>query len=67
MTGMGSDGTAGLRLLKSGGVLTIAQDESSCTVYGMPKEAVAAGVIDLILPLDDIADGIARAVRGIAA
>jgi two-component system, chemotaxis family, protein-glutamate methylesterase/glutaminase len=67
MTGMGSDGTKGMRLLKDGGTLTIAQDEASCVVYGMPREAVQAGVVDLILPLDEIADGISRALRGAVA
>lgn len=67
MTGMGSDGTLGMKLLKRGGTLTIAQDEASCVVYGMPREAVAAGVVDLVLPLDEIAEGISRAVRGAAA
>ena len=67
MTGMGSDGTVGMRLLKRGGALTIAQDEATCIVYGMPREAVQAGVVDLVLPLDEIAEGISRAVRGAAA
>lgn len=64
MTGMGNDGTLGLRLLKRQGCLVIAQDEASCVVYGMPKAAVEAGVTDLILPLDSIAPRIAAAVRG---
>jgi two-component system, chemotaxis family, protein-glutamate methylesterase/glutaminase len=67
MTGMGSDGTLGLKLLKRGGAFTIAQDEGTCVVYGMPREAVQAGVIDLVLPLHEIAEGISRAVRGAAA
>jgi chemotaxis protein methyltransferase CheR len=41
LTGMGNDGTAGLRLLKRGGCFSIAQDEASCVVFGMPKEAIA--------------------------
>jgi two-component system chemotaxis response regulator CheB len=67
MTGMGGDGTLGMKLLKRGGALTIAQDEATCIVYGMPREAVQAGVVDLVLPLDEIAEGISRAVRGVAA
>jgi len=55
MTGMGNDGTKGLRLIKRHGAPVIAQDENSCVVYGMPKEAVNAGVVDISLPLDRIA------------
>lgn len=55
MTGMGNDGTKGLRLVKRHGAPVIAQDEQSCVVYGMPKEAVNAGVVDISLPLDRIA------------
>ena len=64
LTGMGSDGTLGLRLLKRQGCFVIAQDEASCVVYGMPKAAVDAGVTDVILPLNSIAGRIAAAVRG---
>jgi two-component system chemotaxis response regulator CheB len=63
LTGMGNDGTAGLRMLKRGGCLAIAQDETSCVVFGMPKEAIAAGVIDAVAPLDRIAATIVRSVR----
>jgi two-component system chemotaxis response regulator CheB len=63
LTGMGNDGTAGLRLLKRGGCRSIAQDEASCVVFGMPKEAVAAGLIDTVAPLDRIAATIVRSVR----
>jgi two-component system chemotaxis response regulator CheB len=64
LTGMGSDGTMGLRLLKRRGCFVIAQDETSCVVYGMPKAAVEAGVADIVLPLDAIALRIASVVRG---
>ena len=64
MTGMGSDGVLGLRLLKRHGCRVIAQDEASCVVFGMPGEAVKAGVVDAIVPLDNIADEIRRSVRG---
>jgi two-component system chemotaxis response regulator CheB len=64
LTGMGSDGTLGLRLLKRQGCFVIAQDEASCVVYGMPKAAVDAGVADAILPLDAIASRIISIVRG---
>jgi len=55
MTGMGDDGAHGLKEMHDAGAFTIAQDEASCVVYGMPKEAVKLGGVDLILPLDDIA------------
>ncbi len=63
LTGMGNDGTLGLRLLKRRGCFVIAQDEASCVVYGMPKAAIEAGVADIVLPLDAIAGRIASAVR----
>ncbi len=64
LTGMGSDGTLGLRLLKRRGCFTIAQDEASSVVFGMPKAAIEAGVVDLVLPLDAIAARILAAVKG---
>jgi two-component system chemotaxis response regulator CheB len=65
MTGMGSDGTLGLRLIKRFPARVIAQDEASCIVFGMPKEAIAAGVVDVISPLDGIAGEIRKTVQGI--
>jgi two-component system chemotaxis response regulator CheB len=64
LTGMGSDGTLGLRLLRRHGCFTIAQDEATSIVYGMPKAAVEAGVVDVVLPLDAIAARIHATVRG---
>ena len=64
LTGMGSDGTLGLRLLRRQGSVVIAQDEASCVVYGMPKAAVEAGVVDHVLPLDAIAGRLTAIVRG---
>jgi two-component system, chemotaxis family, protein-glutamate methylesterase/glutaminase len=61
LTGMGSDGTTGMRLLRRGGCLTIAQDEASCVVFGMPKEAIQAGLVDVVAPLDGIAAAVIRA------
>ena len=52
MTGMGSDGLKGMSAIKKRGGITVAQDESSCVVYGMPKVCVENGVIDHIVPLD---------------
>lgn len=64
LTGMGNDGTMGLRLLKRHGCFTIAQDEASSVVFGMPKAAIEAGVVDLVLPLDAIAAKILATVKG---
>lgn len=63
MTGMGCDGTLGLRLMKRQGAQVIAQDQASCVVYGMPMEAVKAGVVDVVLPLSAIAAEIMRRVK----
>ena len=60
MTGMGNDGTLGLRLMKRHNARVIAQDEKTSTVFGMPAEAIKAGVVDRILPLDKIAEEIIR-------
>ena len=64
LTGMGSDGTLGLRLLKRNGCHIIAQDEASCVVFGMPKAAIEAGIVDVILPVDAIASRITTTVHG---
>ena len=55
MTGMGDDGAQGLREMKDAGAATIAQDEASCVVFGMPREAIARGAADFVLPLGQIA------------
>ncbi|MBL8917636.1 MAG: chemotaxis protein CheB [Myxococcaceae bacterium] len=55
LTGMGRDGARGLKELRARGGHTIAQDEASCVVWGMPKEAIALGAAELVLPLDRIA------------
>lgn len=55
LTGMGSDGVEGLKAVKATGGRVLAQDEASSVVYGMPREAVAAGVVDAVLPIGDIA------------
>lgn len=65
LTGMGNDGTVGLKLLKRHGCFSIAQDESSCVVYGMPKSVVDAGVADCVLPLNQIAGKIVSCTRGV--
>jgi two-component system chemotaxis response regulator CheB len=66
LTGTGNDGTEGLRLLKRGGCVSIAQDERTCVVFGMPKEAIDAGLVDLVAPLEGIAPAILQALRGTA-
>ncbi len=63
MTGMGSDGTRGLELMKRTGATIIAQDAASCVVYGMPKGPTEAGIVDVVAPLDKIAYEIAKTVR----
>ena len=63
MTGMGSDGYEGMKKIKAAGGYSIAQDENSCVVYGMPKAVVDAGLADEIRPLDKIAEAIVDAVR----
>ncbi|TAH63180.1 MAG: chemotaxis response regulator protein-glutamate methylesterase [Gottschalkiaceae bacterium] len=56
MTGMGSDGANGIKKISESGGYTIAQDEESCVVYGMPKAAVNSGTINKILPLNEISN-----------
>ncbi len=58
LTGMGNDGAKEMLAMKQAGAFTIAQDEASCVVFGMPKEAIKTGAVDKVLPLNDIADAI---------
>ncbi len=58
LTGMGDDGARGMKQLHDGGARTIAQDEASCVVFGMPKEAIKLGAVDHVLPLGRVADAI---------
>ena len=60
LTGMGRDGAAGMKCLRDAGAFTIAQDERTSAVYGMPAAAVAIGAADLQLPIDDIGTAIRR-------
>ena len=64
MTGMGDDGVQGLRLMKGEGATIIAQDEESSVVFGMPLEAVKAGIVDLLAPLRSIPHLIVERVTG---
>jgi two-component system chemotaxis response regulator CheB len=59
---MGSDGSKGLAQMKNSGSHIIAQDEASCTVFGMPKAPIESGIVDVIAPLDKIADEILKTV-----
>lgn len=61
MTGMGDDGARGLLEMKQAGAYTIAEDESTCVVFGMPREAIKRGAASRVLPLDLIGDEIIRA------
>ena len=63
LTGMGNDGAAGMLEMKRAGAATLAQDEESCIVFGMPKEAIKAGGVDKILPLSEIPRGIIDMLR----
>ncbi len=58
MTGMGDDGARGMKVLHDGGARTIAQNEETCVVFGMPKEAIKLQAVDDILPLESIARAI---------
>jgi two-component system chemotaxis response regulator CheB len=58
MTGMGDDGAEGLSEMKEAGATTIAQDEASCIVFGMPKEAISRGAVDVVMPLEQIAGAV---------
>jgi two-component system chemotaxis response regulator CheB len=58
LTGMGGDGAKEMLTMKQAGAFTIAQDEASCVVFGMPKEAIKAGAVDKVLPLSEIAGAI---------
>lgn len=64
LTGMGADGARGMKLMHDAGAKTIAQDEATSVVYGMPKEAAAMGGVDTVLPLGRIAHALMELVRG---
>ncbi|MBI5607165.1 MAG: chemotaxis response regulator protein-glutamate methylesterase [Deltaproteobacteria bacterium] len=63
LTGMGADGAKGLLAMKGAGARTIAQDEASCVVFGMPKEAIKLGAADRIVSLDRISQEIVNLVN----
>jgi two-component system chemotaxis response regulator CheB len=63
LTGMGEDGAAGIKSIKAVGGRTIAQDEETSAVFGMPKRAIETGYVDDVLPIEDITDGILHTAR----
>ena len=62
LTGMGADGAKGMRALRENGAHTIAQDEETCVVFGMPKEAITLGAVIEVLPLNHIAPAVINAL-----
>ncbi len=63
MTGMGDDGSRGMKEMHDAKAWTVAQDEESCIVFGMPNEAIKQGGVDIVLPLEKIAAEVLRAAR----
>jgi two-component system chemotaxis response regulator CheB len=63
LTGMGDDGARGMLEMKQAGAVTIAQDEASCVVFGMPKEAIKLNGVDKVLPLASIPGAILAHAR----
>jgi two-component system chemotaxis response regulator CheB len=63
LTGMGADGAQGLLKMKNAGAETIAQDEKSCVVFGMPKEAIKAGAANDVVPLQDVAETALKKIK----
>jgi two-component system chemotaxis response regulator CheB len=63
LTGMGDDGAHGMLEMKHAGAMTIAQDEITCVVFGMPKEAIKLGGVDKVLPLTTIAGALLNFAR----
>ena len=63
LTGMGSDGSQGMKAIHGAGGLTIGQAEATCTVYGMPRACAELGVLVRVVPLSEIQGELLRAVR----
>jgi two-component system chemotaxis response regulator CheB len=63
LTGMGDDGARGMAEMKQAGAATLAQDEATCVVFGMPKEAIKVGGVDRVLPLRSIPSAILTCAR----
>lgn len=67
LTGMGSDGAEGLGAMRAAGAWTVAQDEASCVVFGMPREAIERGAAERVLPLAQIGPALAHHARSLSA
>jgi len=67
LTGMGGDGAQGLLQMRQAGADTIGQDEASCVVYGMPREAANVGAVATVSPLERIPERICRACEAVRA
>lgn len=65
LTGMGKDGADGTSNIKDSGGITISEDKSTCTIYGMPKAAFETGKVDLVAPLNEIASRIIKMIKGV--
>jgi two-component system chemotaxis response regulator CheB len=63
LTGMGGDGAKAMREMRDAGAFNLVQDEASCVVFGMPREAIAAGAADEVLPLGQIAPRLIERLR----
>jgi len=63
LTGMGSDGSKGMLAMRQAGARTIAQDEATCVVFGMPREAIALGAVERVVPIQSIAAELERMLR----
>jgi len=63
LTGMGSDGARGMRAIQDAGGITVGQDEATCAVYGMPRTCADNGVLQRVVPLDEVASVILESVR----
>jgi two-component system chemotaxis response regulator CheB len=63
LTGMGSDGATGIETIKDAGGATLAQDEDTCSVFGIPARAIETGCVDRVLPADEIGKAILDTIR----
>ena len=63
LTGMGSDGATGLAAMRDGGARTLAQNEASCVVFGMPMQAIKLGAAEKVVPLPDMGNAVLRALN----
>jgi two-component system chemotaxis response regulator CheB len=61
LTGMGKDGAAAMLKMRKAGAYNLAQDEASCVVFGMPREAIALGAVDEVVPLEKMAERVLSA------